>query len=495
MLALSLMQSGYTIINAIWVGKFLGKEALAAVTVSFPIVFVLISIAAGLTMATNILIAQYYGAREMTQVRRVVQSSTLLMIVVSLVMLIVGELATVPLLRLMNTPPNVLHAAASYMQLFWFTMPCSFGVFLISSMLRGIGDSTTPLKFQTVSIVATAILDPLLIFGWPGLATRLGWPIPHWLGVLHLPGMGLNGTAVATILAQVLALVTLIAYLRRTGNPVSPALRKLRSDLEIWKLTFKIGLPSALQQALVSVGMVFVIGFVNHFGEDATAAFGAAMRIDQFAFMPAMSIGMAASNLAGQNIGAGKFGRVNQVFWWGTLLSGIITLLVTVFALWCPELLMRMFVNDAHVMALGKEYLHIVGACYVFFAVMFVSNGVINGAGQTFVTTVISLVSLYLLRVPLAALLSKYGLHDGQLLVPMWKSFTLHLPVPAYLQSFVGNLRGIWLAMAFSFLASMLLSLLYYFTGRWKRAVVKHGPAVSTEEAPASTGEPLDNPA
>lgn len=450
MLIGSTLQTAYSFVNAIWVGKFLGKTALAAVTVSFPIIFVLMALAGGLTLAANILISQYVGAREWPQVKKVVQTSTGLIILLSLVLTAVGELFTAPMLRAMGTPADVLPVAIVYMRIILATLPLNFGLFLISSMLRGVGDSTTPLYFQAIFLVITAVLDPVLMFGLVGM-----------------PRLGLNGTAVATVITQFGALASACIYLHRKGSIVSPDWRRLHIDWNMGWILTKIGFPSAIQQALVSVGMVVVIGCINAFGENATAAFGAAMRIDQIAFMPAMTVGMAISTVVGQNVGAQKHHRVPEAFWWGILIGGGITLLVSAVTLTFPGALLSMFINtqrDPGVLPIGVGYLRIVGAFYTVFAIFFVSNGVINGSGQTLITTIISLIGLWILRVPLAYLLPKYLTHD---------------------------VTGIWYAMGISSTVGMLISVTYYASGRWKRTVVQHRPpSVINDEERAEELQP-----
>jgi putative MATE family efflux protein len=442
MLAGNALQTAYSFVNAIWVGQFLHKTALAAVTVSFPIVFVLIAVGVGLTLATNIQISQHRGARDMPAVRRVVASSTALILVLGLVLTVVGEVLTPQILRAMDTPPDVLPMATRYMRIFLLSLPLSFGLFLVRSMLQGIGDSTTPLYFQTGAIVLTAALDPVLMFGWLGM-----------------PAMGLNGTAWATVIAQMIALYALVVTLRRRGNPVAPTLGRASLDAATAWATIRIGVPSAVQQSLISVGMVFVTGIINGFGENATAAFGAATRVDQLAFMPAMAISMAVSTLAGQNIGANRHHRVREIFLWGCLLSGGFTLAASLVAAGLPRSMVRIFTNDPAVIDLGAGYLSTVARCYVFFAVMFVSNGIINGSGHTLVATAISLVSLWVVRVPLAIYLSRR----------------------------MGSIQGVWYAIAISFGVSMLSSLGYYLTGRWRRPVVRR--VVTQPSTPESFGD------
>jgi putative MATE family efflux protein len=428
MLMGSFLQTAYSFINAIWVGRFLGTSALAAVTVSFPIVFALFSVGMGLTMATGILVSHNYGARKLDELRRVVDSSTVLIYSLSIVFTVLGELFAPSVLRAMDTPPEVFDASVSYLRIMLVSLPFGFGLFLVRSMLQGVGDSKTPLYFQFGSVLLTTVLDPVLIFGWLGM-----------------PRLGLNGTAWATLFSQVLVLVALIVYLRVKKTPVAPAFPRL-SHLgpTTWKI-LRIGLPSAVQQSMVSIGMVLVTGIVNGFGEVSTAALGAVSRIDQIAFMPAMTFGMAISTLTGQNLGAGHHHRVKEIFWWGCLLSGGVTLLISGAAVAFSEGLLHIFVKDTAVIDLGVAYLHIVGACYVMFALLFVSNGIINGAGHTLTTTVFSLISLWVFRVPGAWWLSHY----------------------------MGNVKGVWYAIAVSFAVSLCTSMTYYFSGRWKRALGK----------------------
>ena len=191
--------------------------------------------------------------------------------------------------------------------------------------------------------------------------------------------------------------------------------------------------------------MVFVIGIVNEFGEDVTAAFGAASRVDQLAFMPALTFSMAISTLAGQNIGANRHHRVREIFLWGCLLSGGVTLAASLLAVLLPGVMLRIFTSDPALISLGTDYLRIVGSCYLFFAIMFVANGIINGSGHTMATTAISLVSLWIVRVPVAY----------------------------WLSTRIGSVNGVWYAMSLSFGVSMLASLGYYLSGRWRRPIAR----------------------
>ncbi len=442
MLAGSMLQTAYSVINAIWVGKGLGKTELAAVTVSFPVFFFLMAVAGGLTMAANILAAQSYGARDFGQLKKVVRSSVMLTITVSAVCVIFGHFSSTAILRLMSTPAEVLPMAARYLQIFLLSMPFMFFLFLMASLLRGTGDSKTPLYFQAAGVLLTAALDPLLMFG-----------------LLGFPKMGLNGTAVATVVTNGAALAAVLIYLQRKGHLVAPDWRNLGFDWDMSWLTLRIGVPSMIQQALVSVGMLVMVKLINAYGENGAAAFGAAMRIDQIAFMPAMTIGMAVSTLAGQNIGAERFHRVKETLKWGMITGGGITLLASALVVLFPSALLRMFLNEREVIEIGISYLHIVGGAYVMFAVMFVSNGVINGAGHTFVTTLITLLALWGVRVPMAI----------------------------YLSTTTHRIEGVWWGMVSGFSVGALMSLAYYLSGRWKKPIARRQAApVEPEVLPAA---------
>jgi putative MATE family efflux protein len=429
MLVGNMLQSGYSIINMIWVGNIVGEGGLGATAVSFPIMFILIGIAAGVSMATAVLVAQYYGAKNYDRMRLVIDNSLLLQIVMSVVLISSGIACSSWLLRLMDTPAEIFSMASSYLKISLAGMLFLYLTFTISSILRGIGDTVTPLMFMGVGVVLNAILDPFLIMGI--------WPFPK---------MGLNGAATASVISQAISLAIGLTYLNRKGHVIAIHFRKLRFDKHIIALIAKIGFPSTVQQCLVSVGSAFVTKYVNFFGPSAIAAFGAAGRIDMVATMPAIAIGMAATALTGQNLGARKPERVKEIFKWALLLGTAISGFVAIFAFTFPKLILSMFIHHEPVLEIGVQYLHIVAPCYFLFALMFVSAGVVNGAGQTMIPMMMTLISLWAVRVPLAW---------------YWSQHT-RLQV-----------KGVWLAMAAGFAVTATISFLYYLTGRWKKSAAK----------------------
>ncbi len=427
------MQIGYGIVNTIWVGHLVGENAVGAIGVSFPVIYVVVGISMGMSIATTILVAQFYGAKDYPMVERAVGTSFSLNLTVGALMTVAGILSSDALLRLMGTPPENFAMASTYLKINLAGMILLYLGLLTNFILRGIGDTVTPMVFMAIGLGVNALLDPFLIGGFG--------PFPHW---------GLKGAACATLLSQAVSLGASIFYLNRRGHVISFRPSKLMLDGHMTFLLFKIGLPSIVQQSLVSIGILVVTTFVNSFGNAATNAFGAVGRIDMIVFMPALSMSLAVSALTGQNLGAGRPGRVKEVFKWGVVMTSSITLFISLVVVILSRLILRMFGlgDDGRVMDIGVAYLRIVGSCYIFFAIMFISNGVINGAGHTMITMASTLLSLWLVRVPVAWLLMRTSL----------------------------GITGIWAAIVLSFGISMAASLAYYFSGRWKKSTIIKAP-------------------
>ncbi len=429
MLAGNLLHIGQNTINTIWVGHLVGENAVGAVGVSFPVTFILIGFALGMSMATTILVSQYYGAKDLSKVNQVINNSFSLALILGAVLSVVAVMSADSILRFMKTPSENFAMASSYLKITLSGFIIFYVAFIINSALRGIGDTMTPLLFMAVTIGLNAILDPFFIGGFG--------PFPHF---------GLKGAAWATVVSQTMGFGTAIVYLNRKNHLGAFHPKKLILNRPETVMLFKIGLPSIIQQLIVSMGSLLIATLVNTFGAAATNAFGAVTRVDMFAIMPAMSISMAVAALTGQNLGAGKPQRVKKVFQGGLLLISSITLFISLIAFFLSSLILTMFGlgNDARVMEIGINYLKIVGACYVVFSIGFVSNGVINGAGHTLVTMMFSFLSLWVFRIPLAWSLSRTGL----------------------------GITGIWIGIALSFFGFSSVSLGYYLTGRWKKGLL-----------------------
>ncbi len=422
----NLLSTGYSVINTMWVGNLIGKEAVGAIAVSFPIFLGMIALCSGATMATSILISKAYGGKNHAQIQKIVNHSWTIGIMIILIVTIGGFLSCEALLKMLGTPVEIMKLATGYLKITIINFAGLYLSFLISAILRGIGDTVIPMICIIISTIVNAVLDPLLI-----------------LGIGPFPKLGLNGAAYSVLIATTLTIVLGLAYTfyKYKKEPVNPSGLLFEKDtiLEI----LKIGLPSFVQQMLISMGYAFITSFVNHFGAASTAAFGIASKIDSIVAMPAMAMMMAASALTAQNIGAGKPDRIKDILKCGILVNIPVILGISVLCVTIPQGIMRAFVKEADVIRVGIDYLRIVGAGYLFFIVFYVSNGIINGAGKTISTMVISFISLCVVRLPLAGLLSNTKL----------------------------GIRGIWIAIVISFAACTLTSLLYYSFGKWREEV------------------------
>lgn len=425
MLLGNVFQQMYNIVDSIVIGNYIGKEALAAVGASFPIIFALISMLIGFATGATIIIAQYFGAKKLDMVKRTIDTLYIVLFFASLVISVLGFFFSDDIFRLIQLPEDVLPDATLYMRIYISGMVFFFGFNGTAAILRGLGDSKTPLYFLVISTIMNVIFDLLfvIVFKW-----------------------GIAGVAIATIISQGGAFLTAIFYLNRTHDVVRLSISKLKFDRSIFRQSLRIGLPSGFQNTFASLGMIAIVWIVNLYGTDVIAAFSIAMRIDSLASMAAMNFAAALATFVGQNLGANKPERVRSglvaTFW----MTSVISVIITVLALLFSRDLMGIFTNDTRVIAIGAKYLVIVSSFYIIFSTMFVLNGVMRGAGDTIVPMFITLIALWFVRIPLSYVLSEN----------------------------IGE-TGIWWAIPIGWFLGMLLSFLYYMTGRWKtKAVVKY---------------------
>lgn len=432
MLIGNVFQQMYNIVDSIFVGRYVGKEALAAVGASFPLIFMLISFVVGVAMGTTIIISQYFGARDMKMVKRSIDTMYIFLFFASVLVTVLGISLSGTIFRLIRLPEAVIPQAVTYFNVYLTGTIFFFGFNGISSVLRGLGDSKTPLYFLVISTVMNVILVWLFVavFRW-----------------------GVAGSAWATVISQAGAFFTSIIYLNKTHEVVKLNSLKLIFDRAIFRKSLKIGLPTGLQQTFVSLGMLAVTRIVNGFGTDAIAAYSAAGRLDSLAGMPAMNFGAALSTFVGQNLGANKPERVKQGLKATFLMSGALALITSLFVIVFRKSLMHLFTSDANVIAIGAEYLVIVSSFYIFFSTMFVIGGVMRGAGDTIIPMFITLFALWAIRIPAAWFMSEYF-----------------------------GVDGIWWSIPVAWFIGMMLSYLYYLKGNWKSKVIVKRNAISPEE-------------
>lgn len=369
----NLITTGYSIINAGWVGNLLGGTSVGAVAVVFPVMMLLIALISGGTTASSILIARSYGSNNNNMIQKVVNNSWTVGLVVVLLVTLFGFLSSGCILRIMGTPAELLKQATSYLQISLLGFAFMYLSNLVVSILRGIGDTTTPMIFMILSTIVNAVLDPLLI-----------------AGIGPFPKLGLNGSAVASLISTALATISGLLYLKRKYRGLPINLKRLELDIKMIATIVKLGFPVFIQMSLISISTAFVVIFVNEFGAKAIAAYGVTSRIDTIAIMPATAVFMGISTLTAQNIGANKFERIKGIFKWGIMLNTAVILTISLLVVVFAGGIMKLFVNDQKIIDIGANYLAIVGSSYILFAISFVSNGIINGAGKTNITMLFS---------------------------------------------------------------------------------------------------------
>jgi len=428
MLLGNVFQQLYNVVDSIIVGQYLGKQALAAVGASFPVLFVLISLVIGIGSGSTIIIAQYYGAKDMENVRKAIDTLWIFMFIASLVITAIGLVFCETIFNLMGLPADVVPQASIYFKIFVSGFVLMFGYNSTSAILRGLGDSKTPLYFLIISTIINIILVVLFVL------------VLHW---------GIAGASFATVIAQGVSFILGIIYLNRTHEVIKFSPFKLKFDKAIFVKSMKIGIPSGMQQTFVALGMMALVTIVNKFGTNAIAAYSVAGRIESFAILPAMNFAMALSAFVGQNIGANRPDRVRIGYHATLKLSVLFSLIITTIVVLFGNIVMTAFTSDPKVIEIGESYLKIVAPFFCVFSAMFVSNGLLRGAGDTLIPMFITLFSLWLLRVPFSYFLSRHFGTDG-----IW--------------------WGIPIAWTFGFIASYL----YYMSGRWKRKAVVKYPTV-----------------
>jgi putative MATE family efflux protein len=425
MLLGNIFQQLFSVVDSIVVGNYVGKTALAAVGASFPIIFVMVSLIIGIVMGTTVVISQYFGAGDLVKVRRAIDTMYIYSFVAGAIATVAGLIFAEPILRLLVLPEEIMPQAVQYLKIYFSGIIIFFGYNGTSAVLRGLGDSKTPLYFLIIATVVNIILVLLFVgvFKW-----------------------GVAGAAYATLLANGLAFALAIIWLNKTHKLIRIAIKGLHFDREIFSHSIRIGLPTGIQQTLVAVGNLALMGIVNTFGTNVIAAYSVANRVDMLAMVPAMSFSQAISTFVGQNIGANKTARIKAGLRSTIKMSGIVTIVTTLLIVFFGHILMNLFTKDPEVIRLGDQYLTIVSTFYIVFTLMFIYQGVMRGAGDTLIPMFFSLFSLWVIRIPLAFFLSgKFGE------------------------------AGIWWAIPSGWVIGLILSFSYYKTGRWKKkAVVKY---------------------
>lgn len=414
----------YQIVDSVIVGQYLGKQALAAVGASNPIIFAVIAIVIGIGSGASVVIAQYFGAGQRDKVNLTSDTLHIFLLGAGILIAIIGVFFSEQIFILTKLPAELIPQATTYLQIYLGGVFLLFGFNTIAAMLRGVGDSKTPLYFLLMSAVINVGLDYLFIVGF-------GW--------------GIGGAAWATIIAEGLAYWAAIIYINKTHAIFHINLFKLKFDKKIFRQCVNYGLPTGIQQSFVAFGAVALTAIANGYGTDVIAGYTAGIRIDGLAVIPAMNFSMALVSFVGQNVGAGRFDRVKKGLKMTLLYSSGVCVVISAVIIIFGSNILRMFTNDPGVIDVGVEYLVIISSFYLIFNAMFILNGMLRGAGAVVAPMVITIIALWGVRVPVA----------------LW------------LSSFMGE-QGIWWSIPIGWAVGVTASFIYYKKGDWKsKSIIK----------------------
>lgn len=426
-LGVNILQSINNSVNSIWIGRILGEAALAATANAGMILFLMSSALFGFSMATTILIGQFIGRRDVDSVRRTLGSSIGIFMISGVAVAVLGWIFAPQLLRLLATPGEAYDLALTYLRIIFLSMPPMFLMILLSSSLRGVGDAITPMWTSIINVALDIVLNPILIMG-------LG-PFPE---------MGIAGSALATLIAGLISVSILIWQIYHKDLALrlrGAELGYLKPSVKfIWPV-IKMGLPLGLSMIIMSSSALVMVGLINREGVDTIAAYSVINQLWSYVQMPAVAVGSAVSAMAAQNIGAGRWDRVNKIALSGSLINVAMTATLVLVITFAARPILGLFLPDGSpAIPIAIHISHLVS--------------------WTFILMGVSMVLTFLVRANGAVLWPLLILIFAAIIVRFVVGFGLH---PKY------GADAIWWAFIATSITSFTLTLIYYFFGGWRQ--------------------------
>jgi putative MATE family efflux protein len=462
---IQLLQVTYNIADTLYLGR-LSSEAVGALSLAFPLIFLMIAVAGGFTTAGAILVAQYTGAEGETSAGKVVGQTVSVVSVLSVVIGAVGYLYTRPALKLLPSDPDtsaqVIPLAADYMEVIFIGIPMMFGFFVFSALMRGYGDTKTPMYIMVVSVVGNIALDPFFIFGFEnnpllGAVNATGVE-STLLSATGFTGWGIEGAAAATILSR--AVATVIGMYLLFGTDIGPdvSVSDLAPDFGFIEDIVRLGLPSMVEQSMSALALIALTGIVVTFAPAVVTAYGLGNRIISLVFLPAMGLGRAIDTMVGQNLGADREQRAAKSVYLAAATAAGVMLTVAVVSVVFTKPIVSVFLGDveraAEVISFGVDYLRIRSVEFAFIGITQVLLGAFRGAGNTKTAMVISICTLWVGRVGTVSLLV-FGLGWGA--------------------------TGVWVGMAAGNTFGAAVAVPWFLRGTWKEKYIDDEETAPTE--------------
>ncbi|AWL92758.2 MULTISPECIES: MATE family efflux transporter [Bradyrhizobium] len=422
------LQSLFGTVSNVYLGQMIGVDALAAVSVFFPVMFFLFAFVMGLSTGATVLIGQAFGAGEHGRIKSVVGTTLAIGLLLSISVALIGGLFSRQLMMALATPADILDQASAYARIMLLTMPLGFIFLLMTAMIRGVGDALTPLLALALSTAIGLILTPMLIRGSFGL-----------------PAAGITSPAWAAAISNALTLIALALYLLRKKHALAPdaaLLGHLRLNGAMLGKILGIGLPSAIGMVVMAIAELVLLGLVNRFGSEATAAYGAVNQVMGYTQFTAMSISIAVSILGAQAVGSGDRARLDGIVRTGLAFNLVLTGGLVALIYLAPRAILGIFITDAAVLDLAKGLLDIALWSSVPFGLATVFSGAMRAAGVALMPMLLSIFAILAIELPAAVILSH-----------------------------TMGLAGVWAAYPIVFCAMFVLQMGYYLMVWRKRAI------------------------
>ena len=430
MLIGNVFQQLYNTVDSIVVGKYIGDNALAAVGSAGPILNLLLVLFMGISVGAGIMVSQYFGAKQRKSLSKAIGCIITMTFISYVIVMILAPLVSMPLLRLINTPDEIIEWCNSYLIIIFVGGIGSAYYNILGGVLRGLGDSVSALIYLIIATILNIILDLFFVAGL---------------------GLGVPGVALATIIAQAVSGILSFLKLRKKTDCFDLNLRLLKPEFKYFRELIRLGLPSGVTQAIFSLSMVIVQSLTNSFGPMCIATNVIVMRIDGFVMMPAFSFGAAMTTFAGQNIGAGRLDRVEEGAKKGTLVAMTTSLVITILILLFGKYLMALFTNTEALIEQSYHMMMILGFGYIAMEVTQCLQGIMRGAGDTMAPMWLSMISTVVIRVPLAYIMT-------------WMTRSPENPHGQFYMMFV--------SLLITWLIGAALTTIVYKAGRWKNKAI-----------------------
>lgn len=414
----NLLQQMYNAVDSIIVGNYVGSNALAAVGAGASLIYLLIAFSLGASVGAGVIVSQYLGAKEKEGVHKAVHTAMTISIILGLILTAGGILFSRKLLVMMNTPAEILDDAACYLRIYSCGLIFNVVYNMAAGILNAAGNSRRSLMYLAAAAVVNIFMDLLLIAGLK---------------------IGVAGAAIATNFSQAISCILALWFLFRVPADYRISLKSLRIHKAMALRIIQIGLPTGIQNMVISFSNILIQASINQYGATAVAGFSAYLKIDGFNILPVLSFSMAITTFIGQNYGAGKYDRMKKGMW-VTLLMGIVyTVLTGILLLTFSGQIMRLFSEDVGVIAYGQTAMRYFCPFYWILAILHSLAGTVRGTGKSIPPMVVLLVSLCLFRI-------------------VW----IQLVLPYYT-----SIEGIFILYPVSWLVGAVLMILYTWKGKW----------------------------